>query len=207
MRETAAAPSPDLPLRKRPAEPVGLEAAIAAGGPQIAPALGLWSQPGVFSWDRLDPGSALLLEHLADLAGRGADLACGVGVLARAALESGAVSEILLVDLDRRAVEAAQRNIADPRARFLRHDLRRPPAGLTDLDFVIMNPPFHAGGAEDRGLSAAFVSAAARVLRKGGVCRLVANVALPYEALMGPMFASVTLLARAGGYKILEGRK
>jgi 16S rRNA (guanine1207-N2)-methyltransferase len=191
----------------RPAEPVGLEAAIAGGGPQIAPALCLWSQPGVFSWDRLDPGSALLLDHLGELAGRGADLGCGVGVLARAALESGAVSEILLVDLDRRAVEAAQRNIADPRALFLQHDLRRPPAGLTDLDFVIMNPPFHAGGAEDRGLSAAFVGAAAQVLRKGGVCRLVANVALPYEALMGPMFASVTHLARAGGYKILEGRK
>jgi len=32
-------------------------------------------------------------------------------------------------------------------------------------------------------------------------------VALPYEALMGPMFAKVTLAARAGGYKILEGRK
>lgn len=191
----------------RPTDAPGLQAAIAEGGPQIAPALGLWSQPGVFSWDRLDPGSALLLDHLGDLTGRGADLGCGVGVLAIAALESGAVSDLILVDLDRRAVEAARRNIADPRARFLRHDLRRPPTGLEDLDFVIMNPPFHAGGAEDRGLSAAFVAAANQVLRKGGTCRLVANVALPYEALMGPMFAKVTLAARAGGYKILEGRK
>ena len=42
----------------RPAAPSGLEAAIAAGGLQRVPALGLWSQPGVFCWDRIDPGSA-----------------------------------------------------------------------------------------------------------------------------------------------------
>ena len=190
----------------RPACAHGLDAAIAAGGPQIAPALGLWSQPGVFSWDRLDPGSALLLEHLGDLAGRGADLGCGLGVLARAALKSGAVSEMTLIELDRRATEAAQRNIDDPRAGVLQRDLRRPVGELTGLDFVIMNPPFHAGGGEDRGLSAAFVTSAAGMLRKGGICRLVANVALPYETLMAPVFASVTLLARAGGYKGLEGR-
>ncbi|MDZ4376275.1 MAG: methyltransferase, partial [Phenylobacterium sp.] len=46
---------------ERAAAPEGLEAAIAAGGPRIVPALGLWSQPGVFSWDRVDPGSARLV--------------------------------------------------------------------------------------------------------------------------------------------------
>ena len=195
-------------VTRRPAEPIGLEAAIAAGGPQIAPTLRLWSQPGVFSWDRLDPGSALLLKHLEGLEGRGADLGCGMGVLARAMLEPPSVSELILIDLDRRAIYAARRNIEDaPRAKFLQHDLRRPATSLKDLDFVIMNPPFHAGGAEDRSLSAAFVAAAAGALRKGRVCRLVANVALPYEALMASAFARVASLARAGGYKILEGRK
>ncbi len=192
---------------RRPAEPTGVEAAISAGGPQIAPALGLWSQPGVFSWDRLDPGSALLLKHVDGLEGRGADLGCGLGVLARGVLVSPAVSELTLIDLDHRAIAAARRNVEDPRARFLQQDLRRADPALRDLDFVVMNPPFHAGGAEDRGLSAAFVATAGGALRKGGLCRLVANVALPYESLMAPAFAAVTTLARAGGYKILEGRK
>src|SRR5205814_9151177 len=68
---------------ERPAEPIGLDEAMTAGAPRIVPALGLWSQPGVFSWDRLDPGTALLLDRAAGLAGRGADLGCGVGVLAK----------------------------------------------------------------------------------------------------------------------------
>ncbi|MGH7012518.1 MAG: methyltransferase, partial [Caulobacteraceae bacterium] len=41
-----------------------LEAAIAQAGPRFIPQIGLWSQPGLFSWDRIDSGSALLLERL-----------------------------------------------------------------------------------------------------------------------------------------------
>lgn len=61
----------------RPDRPEGLDDAIAAGAPRRVAALGLWSQPGVFSWDRLDPGSGLLLQALPPLAGRGADFGCG----------------------------------------------------------------------------------------------------------------------------------
>ena len=55
----------------KPAQPTGLADAIAAGAPRIVPSLGLWSQPGVFSWDRIDPGSAHLLAALPPLAGKG----------------------------------------------------------------------------------------------------------------------------------------
>ena len=192
---------------RRPDAPQGLDEAIAAGGPKFVPALDLWSQPGVFSWDRLDPGSALLLAQPWAPEGAGADLGCGVGVLARAALASSAVIRLALIDIDRRAIDAARRNIADARASFLHHDLRGAPAGLSDLDFVITNPPFHDGGAEDRGLGRDFVTTAAAMLRPGGVCRLVANVALPYEAALAFSFASVRQLARDGGYKVLEARK
>jgi 16S rRNA (guanine1207-N2)-methyltransferase len=73
----------------RPAAPSGLEVAIAAGGPQLLPALGLWSQPGVFSWNRIDPGSAILMAQPWTPAGAGADLGCGLGVLSLAVLEGG----------------------------------------------------------------------------------------------------------------------
>ena len=191
---------------RRAAEPLGLKAAIEAGGPQWVEALGLWSQPGVFSWDRLDPGSALLIDKAPAFSGRGADLGCGIGVLARAVLAEPAVSELSLIDIDRRAVAAAARNIDDARARFAQKDIRVPDLGLSGLDFVIMNPPFHGGGREDRGLGPAFIAAAADMLRKGGVCRLVDNVALPYEAALARQFSSVTLLRREGGYKVLEAR-
>ncbi|HZZ37379.1 MAG TPA: class I SAM-dependent methyltransferase [Caulobacteraceae bacterium] len=192
---------------RRPEEPVGLAAAIAEGGAQMAPGLGLWSQPGVFSWDRLDPGTALLLGGLPAYSGRGADLGCGLGVLARAVLGSPQVSELTLVDVDRRAVEAARRNVEDPRARFLHADVRASLADLKNLDFVVMNPPFHEGGAEDRALGQVFIRAAAAMLRKGGTCRMVANIALPYEGVLGQAFAAVTPLGQAHGYKLFEARK
>nr|MBA3812577.1 methyltransferase [Caulobacteraceae bacterium] len=123
------------------------------------------------------------------------------------ALACPAVTALTLVDLDRRAIDAARRNIADPRARFLQHDLRRPSPGLVELDFAIMNPPFHEGGKDDKALGQAFVAAAAAMLKKGGVCRLVANVALPYEAPLARDFSSVALIDRSGGYKIYEARR
>jgi len=204
----------DLPKRRhrichaiRPAEALGLEAAIAAGAPRLVEPLGLWSWPGVFSWDRLDPGTALLLTALPSFAGRGADLGAGLGVLAQRVLSSAEVSALTLVDIDRRAVEASRRNVADPRARFLWADVRRRPVELADLDFVVMNPPFHDAGAEDRDLGAAFVGVAAAALRRGGACWLVANRHLPYEAPLKAAFSRVDLRAEAGGFKVYEARK
>ncbi|MDQ2860233.1 MAG: methyltransferase [Pseudomonadota bacterium] len=191
----------------RPAAPTGLDEAIAEGGPQFASRLGLWSQPGVFSWDRVDPGSALLLETAPTFIGAGADLGCGVGLLGKAILGSPAVTALTLLDIDRRAVAAARRNIDDPRATFVHADARSTPSEIGDLDFVIMNPPFHDGGREDRGLGHAFIAAAAKMLRKGGVCRLVANVALPYEPALIAHFTKVSLIVQARGYKVHEARR
>lgn len=191
---------------KRPPEPVGFDAAIAAGAPRLADDLGLWTQPGVFSWDRVDAGSGLLLSLLPAMKGRGADLGCGAGVLSGAVLKSPAVTRLDLIDLDRRAVEAARRNVEDPRAVFHWADAREAPA-LEGLDFVVSNPPFHDGGAEDRALGQAFLRRAHQVLRKGGVLWLVANRHLPYEGVLTPLFARSELKANRGGFKVYEARK
>ncbi|MBS0334824.1 MAG: class I SAM-dependent methyltransferase [Proteobacteria bacterium] len=185
----------------------GLERAIAAGAPRIAPSLGLWSQPGVFSWDRPDPGSLKLIEALPPLAGRGADLGCGIGLLSQAVLRSPAVTALACADLDRRAVECARHNLDDPRAGVVWADLRQPLAGVEGLDFVVMNPPFHDGGAEDRALGQAFIATAAAMLRRGGACWLVANRHLPYEAPLAAAFKTVALRAEGGGYKVYEARR
>ena len=191
----------------RPDQLEGLDAAIAAGGLQRAAALGLWSQPGVFSWDRLDPGSALLLDKLPTLSGRGADLGCGIGILATNILKSPKVQALALIDIDGRAVAAARRNIDDARATFAWADVRLPGTIPEGLDFVVMNPPFHEGGSEDRRLGLAFIAAAARSLRPGGTLWMVANRGLPYEAALEAAFKAVERRADLGGYKVHEARR
>lgn len=183
-----------------------MDAAITHGAPRFIEELGLWSQPGVFSWDRIDSGTALLLSALPPLGGRGADFGCGIGVLARKVLTEAHVTRLELLDIDRRAVAAARRNIADGRAHFNWADVRKA-AGLKDLDFIVMNPPFHDGGLEDRALGEAFVKQAYRALRDGGRAWLVANVHLPYEAVLSASFSKVALHAEVGGYKVYEATK
>jgi len=190
----------------RPEQPIGLEAAVKAGALQFSEALGLWTQPGVFSWDRPDLGTQQLLAALPTLAGHGADLGCGLGVLARAVLAGGGVTRLDLVELDRRAIAAAQRNVEDPRAVFHWADARRAP-DLSGLDFVVMNPPFHDHGLEDRELGQSFIRRAHRILRPGGTLWLVANRHLPYEAVLRELFAKVTPRGESAGFKICEARK
>lgn len=190
----------------RPETVEGLDEAIAAGEPQIVPGLEAWSQPGVFAWDRIDPGSALLAEHLPPMKGAGVDLGCGYGALSVVTLRSPAVTALRLIDLDRRAVEAARRNIEDPRATFEQADVRLIEE-TGDRDFVVSNPPFHDGGAEDRRLGQAFIRKAAGLLKKGGVAWIVANRHLPYEAELNEAFKRVRMVADAGGYKLFEAVK
>jgi len=188
----------------RPETMTGLDEAIAAGALQQVEGSDVWSQPGIFAWDRLDAGSAMLAQMLSGetaLKGSGADLGCGYGALATMVLGSQAVTALRLVDLDRRAVEAARRNVVDPRVTFDWADVRTLETG-GDLDFIVMNPPFHDGGAEDRRLGQAFIKKAAEMLKTGGRLWLVANRHLPYEAELAQAFKRVTPVGDGSGYKL-----
>ncbi len=182
-----------------------LDTAITAGNLQEVEGVG-WTQPGVFSWDRPDPGSERLAAALPALYGHGADLGCGTGLLARAVLTQAAVTRLDLIELDRRALDAARRNVVDARAVFHWADVRGP-LDLANLDFVVVNPPFHDAGVEDKPLGQAFIRAAHGRLRPGGALWLVANRHLPYEGVLTPLFTAVTLKAQDGGFKIYEARK
>ena len=53
----------------------------------------------------------------------------------------------------------------------------------------------------------AAAEAAAKALRKGGVCWLTANRHLPYEGVLKPLFKRVTPKVEAAGYKVYEAQK
>jgi 16S rRNA (guanine1207-N2)-methyltransferase len=165
---------------------------------------GSWlSQPGIFSWDRVDDGSALLARHLPDdLSGRVADFGCGWGYLAREALaRSSAIARIDLIDAEYRALMAARANIRDKRASLHWLDLTAEPAPAV-YDAIVCNPPFHAGRAADPGLGQNVIAAAARALRPGGRFYVVANRGLPYEPLLKANFASFETLADNNKFRV-----
>jgi 16S rRNA (guanine1207-N2)-methyltransferase len=100
----------------------------------------------------------------------------------------------------------AARNVDDSRAELRWADIRGG-TELKGLNFVVMNPPFHDGGAEDQSLGQTFIRRAAEALRPGGVLWLVANRHLPYEAVLKTLFKRVMPKIEANGYKIYEAVK
>ena len=191
---------------RRPATLEGTDAAIAEGGPRLLDELGLWSQPGIFSWNRIDTGTLLLLDTMPLLSGKGADIGCGNGILAHGVLASDDIKRLHLVDIDRRAVEAARRNVDDPRAAVVWASIRSD-LNIEKLDFVVANPPFHDAGSEDKGLGAIFIERAAGLLRTGGQFWMVANRHLPYEKTLNSLFRRVATVTEEHGFKVLSAQK
>lgn len=159
------------------------------------------SRPGIFSWDRVDDGSALLAHQLPDdLAGHVADFGCGWGYLARRILQSG-VTRIDLVDAEHLALDAARANISDERASFHWLDLTREPAPAV-YDAIVCNPPFHTGRASTPALGQTIIEAAARALKPGGRLYMVANRGLPYEPMLKAQFSSFETLADNNKFRV-----
>ena len=171
---------------------------------------GHWqSRPGVFAWDRIDAGSALLAAHLPpDLAGDAADLGAGWGYLADVLLERcPAIRALDLYEADARALALARTNLASHAPRvplgFHWHDVT---AGLPRrYDVIVSNPPVHAQERADRpDIGQRFIAAAAHALAPRGRLWLVANRHLPYEDALGAHFAQVRTVAQAQGFKVVE---
>jgi len=155
---------------------------------------------GLFSSDGIDPGSALLAGALPSGAtGLAVDLGAGWGYLAAQWLaRAPGLTALHLIEADARALDCARLNVTDPRAHFHWADATRPPADLR-ADHVITNPPFHQGRAADPGLGAAFIAAAAGLLRPSGTLWLVANRHLPYEAPLRAAFREVDEIDGSAG--------
>ena len=158
----------------------------ALGGRRVIPNTNFAVEPGLFSVDHVDPGSALLAAHLpATLRGDVADLGAGWGFLADAVLRHcPKVGRIDLFEADARALACARTNLAGHQRdmHFHWHDVCE---GLpASFDAIVMNPPFHAGQATAVDLGRAFLKTAAAALKRGGKLYLVANRQLAYEAVL-----------------------
>jgi 16S rRNA (guanine1207-N2)-methyltransferase len=170
------------------------------------------TMPGMFSHERVDPGSALLAMNLpSDLHGSVADLGAGWGYLSvEIAARCPKVRRIDLYEASHAAAKAAEANmkrLAGAMASST-HWLDAATEGPRErYDAVVMNPPFHTGRSGDPDIGKAMIAGAWWLLKPGGRLHLVANVHLPYEIVLADLFAASGQTVREAGFKVLWARK
>lgn len=168
--------------------------------------------PGMFSFDRVDTGSKLLVENLpGDLRGSVADFCAGWGyVAAEVAARCPGLSVLDLYEAEFDALEAAKLNLAGASQSIVRDffwiDLLKEPVEKC-YDAIAMNPPFHRSRAAEPEIGAGMIRAAAKALKPGGRLFMVSNRQLPYEPVLSAAFSSHAELARDGMFKVLVARR
>lgn len=216
LKQVRAALPLEGPLAKRHGKiawctrPKELPAEVAAWAEAVEPCRnpdGFLTAPGMFSADGIDAGTRVLMAHLpADAEGAAADFGAGWGALSDALLKAApGIERLDLVEADRAALDAAEANIDDPRARYHWADIARWEGGPYRL--IVANPPFHAGRTADPDLGRAFIATAARTLHPKGVFLLVANRQLPYEHALDSGFHVRETRAEGSGYKVIAASR
>ena len=164
------------------------------------------SKPGVFSWDRLDAGTRVLIEAMKIRPGDTAlDLGCGCGIVGLIAAQKAQQGQVHLVDSSVVAVEAARCTLALNNVDNAQVHLSDGAAAVRDVrfDVVVTNPPFHQGRQTDYEVAHQFIHDAASVLHRRGRLYVVANRFIRYEHVMSELFHEVGVVYEDNLYRVL----
>ncbi|OGO12177.1 MAG: hypothetical protein A2Y53_01915 [Chloroflexi bacterium RBG_16_47_49] len=167
------------------------------------------SLPGVFSFDRLDAGTKMLLSISKIQSGaKVLDVGCGYGVIGMFAAFHGA-GWVDFIDSDLLAIAACKESLAVNQisnATVLTGDLLAP-VYSKKYDLILSNPPFHAGQAVDFQIAEAMIRQSYRALNPDGRMTIVANRFIPYDRLINEIFGNVSCLVESGRFYVLSGIK
>ncbi|MBE3577504.1 MAG: class I SAM-dependent methyltransferase [Limnochordales bacterium] len=164
----------------------------------------------VFSRTRLDRGTELLLLSLPlPLTGRVLDLGCGYGPVGVIVAAFSPVAEVVMIDINERAVALARENVERNGVSGERITLQSGDGTLllteAAFDYILTNPPIRAG----KKLIHSWIAGARRALLPGGSLYLVARTSQGAKSLfayMGEVFGRerVEVWERGSGYRVLR---
>lgn len=166
---------------------------------------------GIFSPDRIDQGTAVLLEHLDELAPSGEilDIGCGWGPISLAIAARSPKANVWAIDVNNRSLELTAKNakaLGLENVKTARPD--EVPAGL-EFAAIWSNPPIRVGKNELHGILLAWLP----TLTIGGEAFLVVQKNLGSDSLqrwIESEFAgthSVVRFATAKGYRVLRVKR
>lgn len=177
--------------------------------------LTLCSLPGVFGHGKLDRGTALLLQQLAEHRfmsdvsnARLLDFGCGDGVIALW-LHKHTGAKVTALDDSALALKATELTFAANEASDSVSLLAS--NGLAEVkgrfNYVITNPPFHTGINTDYSIAESFFMGVKQHLTLNGELFVVANDFLRYPPLLDAALGSHSRLLREQGFAIYHGRQ
>src|SRR5690554_232761 len=165
------------------------------------------SYPGVFSHGRLDQGTALLLQVMAEqkLSGSALDIGCGAGILTATLARAGMT--VTATDISATALVATKETLAANglQAQLLAGDVYTAVTGR--FDFIVTNPPFHEGLQRTTSISERLITQAPKHLNEHGRLLLVANQGLPYGEWLKKAFRQVDIVAENRQFRVWQGRR
>ncbi len=167
----------------------------------------------LFSRDRLDAGTRLMIEQLpvSDDYRKIIDLGCGNGILGLVAALFNPDAAFLFVDESYMAVDSARQNFntafGDQRMAEFKASNCLEGVAPESADLILNNPPFHQQSSIGDAIAWQMFIDARRVLRTGGELRVVGNRHLAYHAKLKKIFGNCEQIASNGKYVILNAIK
>jgi len=159
---------------------------------------------GLFSCDKVDAASILLLENIPNLEGRVLDLGCGYGAIGIVLAKKHPIN-LTMSDINRIALDYAAKNVAlnQVEAECIHSD------GFDNLhgtyDSIVLNPPIHAG----KDVMYRLYAGAAAHLTPGGALYIVIQKKHGAEstlATLKELFAKCITLYKKKGIYVFECR-
>jgi 16S rRNA (guanine1207-N2)-methyltransferase len=168
------------------------------------PILQISALPGVFSAKELDEGTQLLLASLPELGGDILDIGCGAGVIGATLCHRYPTAKVVMTDINALALSSAKKTLmingltAQVSASDMFSDIS------SEFDFIISNPPFHAGLNTHYAATEKMLRQAPSHLKRHGQVFLVANKFLRYEPILAEVFHSVSVVSENSRFKIIR---